>query len=57
MVIQDGKIIDANLRRERIAVEELAEAMRLQQIASIDDVAWAVVETSGQISFIPKKSS
>ena len=42
MVVQDGKIIDANLRRERIAVEELAEAMRLQQIASIDEVAWAV---------------
>ena len=57
VVVQDGKIIDANLRRERIAVEELAEAMRLQQIASIEDVAWAVVETSGQISFIPKKSS
>lgn len=57
VVVQDGKIIDANLRRERIAVEELAEAMRLQQIASIDEVAWAVVETSGQISFIPKKSS
>jgi uncharacterized membrane protein YcaP (DUF421 family) len=57
VVVQDGTIIDANLRRERIAVEELAEAMRLQQIASIEDVAWAVVETSGQISFIPKKSS
>ena len=57
VVVQDGKIIDANLRRERIAVEELAEAMRLQQIASIDEVAWAVVETPGQISFIPKKSS
>ncbi len=57
VVVQDGKIIEANLRRERIAVEELAEAMRLQQIPSIDDVAWAVVETSGQISFIPKKSS
>jgi uncharacterized membrane protein YcaP (DUF421 family) len=57
VVVQDGKIIDANLRRERIAVEELAEAMRLQQIGSIEDVAWAVVETDGQISFIPKKSS
>ena len=57
VVVQDGKVIDANLRSERIAVEELAEAMRLQQIASIEDVAWAVVETSGQISFIPKKSS
>jgi uncharacterized membrane protein YcaP (DUF421 family) len=57
VVVQDGKVIEANLKRERITVGELAEAARLQQLASIDDIAWAVVETSGQISFIPKKSS
>jgi uncharacterized membrane protein YcaP (DUF421 family) len=27
---------------------------RIQQIPSLDDVAWAVLETGGQISFIPK---
>ena len=57
IVIQDGKVIDANLKRERITVDELAEAARIQQIGSLGDVAWGVVETSGQISFIPKKSS
>ena len=56
-VVQDGKVIEPNLKRERITVSELAAAARLEQIASIGDVAWAVVETSGQISFIPKKSS
>jgi uncharacterized membrane protein YcaP (DUF421 family) len=34
---------------------ELEEQARLSQIASLDDVRWAVLETSGQISFIPKK--
>jgi uncharacterized membrane protein YcaP (DUF421 family) len=57
VVVQDGKVIEGNLKRERITVEELAEAARLQQIGSIDDVAWGVLETSGAISFIPKKSS
>jgi uncharacterized membrane protein YcaP (DUF421 family) len=57
VVVQDGKVIDENLHRERITVEELAEEARLQQISSIDDIQWAVVETSGNISFIPKKSS
>ena len=28
---------------------------RLQNLASLHDVRWAVLETSGQISFIPKR--
>ena len=38
-------------------VEEVASAARIQQIGSLDDVEWAIVEPSGQISFIPKSSS
>ena len=37
-------------RRRRV----LAEAARKQSIATLDDVAWAVMETSGEISFIKK---
>jgi uncharacterized membrane protein YcaP (DUF421 family) len=57
VVVQDGKVIEKNLRRERITTEELAEEARQQQVGSIEDVQWAVVETTGNISFIPKKSS
>jgi len=45
------------LHRERISVEELTEEMRQQQIGSLDDVQWAVLETSGAISFIQKSGS
>jgi uncharacterized membrane protein YcaP (DUF421 family) len=55
IVIQDGKVIEENLRRERITVGELAEAARGQQIASLEDVKWAVFEPSGKISFIEKQ--
>jgi uncharacterized membrane protein YcaP (DUF421 family) len=55
VVVQDGKLIEQNLRRERISAEELAEEARTQQIASIDDIEWAVFEPSGRISFIPKQ--
>jgi uncharacterized membrane protein YcaP (DUF421 family) len=55
VLVEDGKVIDRNLRRERITIEELAAQARLQQIASIADVRWAVLETSGSISFIPKR--
>ncbi len=54
VIVQDGNVIERNLERERLTVEELAEQARLQQIESIDQVKWAVLEKSGPISFIPK---
>ena len=55
VLIEDGKLIDENLRRERLDVHEVAAEMRLQQIGSFDEVAWAILETNGSISFIEKK--
>jgi uncharacterized membrane protein YcaP (DUF421 family) len=55
MLILNGQLIERNLKRERLTAAEVAAAARLQQIASLDDVRWAVLETNGQISFIPKK--
>ena len=57
IVLEDGKPIDRNLQRNRITVEELAAEARLQQYASLDDLRWAVLETNGKISFIPKSHS
>jgi uncharacterized membrane protein YcaP (DUF421 family) len=55
VLVQDGKVLERNLRRERLTVDELLEQARIQQIASLQDVAWAVFEPNGSISFIPKK--
>ena len=57
VLVERGRTIDVNLRRERITIEELRAEARLQQIASIDDVRLAVLETSGKISFIPREAS
>ncbi len=54
VLVEDGRPIEANLRRERITHQELAAQARLQQLASIEDVRFAVLETSGRISFIPR---
>ncbi|MDX6481537.1 MAG: hypothetical protein QOG85_2047 [Gaiellaceae bacterium] len=54
VVVQDGKPIDKNLKRERLTPEDLAESARMQGIGSLDEVAWGVLETSGTISFIKK---
>jgi len=40
------------MRRERLTLDDLAEKARLSEIASIDDIRWAVLETNGDISFI-----
>lgn len=55
VLVQDGEVIERNLKRERITHEELAEQARGQQIAKLEDVQWAVFEPSGSISFIPKQ--
>ena len=54
VVVEDGKPIERNLHRERLSVEDLMEEARQQQIASMDEIQWAVLETSGTISFIKK---
>ena len=57
IVVEDGKPVDRNLRRNRITLEELAAAARLEGLASVSDVRWAVLETNGRLSFIPKPNS
>lgn len=57
ILVEDGKVIERNLRKERITAEEIAAEARLQQIESLEKVKWAVLESGGRISFIPKTSS
>lgn len=54
IVVENGEPIERNLARNRITLDELAAAARQAQIASLSEVRWAVLETSGRISFIPK---
>jgi uncharacterized membrane protein YcaP (DUF421 family) len=54
IVVQDGEPIRKNLDRNRLTLDELRAAARQEQIGSLDDVQWAVLETSGRISFVPK---
>ena len=55
VLIEDGRVLERNASRERLTRSELEEQARQSQIASLDDVRWAVLETSGHISFIPKQ--
>jgi uncharacterized membrane protein YcaP (DUF421 family) len=54
VVIQDGKLLEKNLKRERLTEDDVAEEMRMQQIGTFQEVQWAILETNGQISFVKK---
>ena len=54
VLIQDGEVIDRNMKRERLTLEELAAEARLNQVADLSNVRFAVLETNGSISFIER---
>jgi uncharacterized membrane protein YcaP (DUF421 family) len=54
VLVEDGEVIEPNLRRQRLTREEIGAEARLEGISSIEDVRWAILETNGQISFVTK---
>jgi uncharacterized membrane protein YcaP (DUF421 family) len=54
VLVQDGRVIERNLRRERLTRGDLEEEARRQQISSLEDIRWAILEKGGSISVIPK---
>jgi uncharacterized membrane protein YcaP (DUF421 family) len=54
VLVQNGEPVAENLRRERITPAEVESEARLQQVPSLEDVRFAVLETNGRISVIPK---
>ena len=57
VVICNGKLLKENLRRDRMTQSEVESEMRLAGIATMDQVAWAILEPQGKISFIKKDGS
>ena len=55
VIIRDGELIERNLKRDRISRMEVESEMRLSGIAHMRDVAWAILEPQGKISFIKRE--
>jgi uncharacterized membrane protein YcaP (DUF421 family) len=54
VLVKDGKLIERNLHRERLTRGDVEEGARLQQVASLEDIRWALLEKDGSISVIKK---
>lgn len=53
ILIENGKLIQNNLRRTRIHLDELTGQLREQGIIDLSTVRYAILETNGQISAFP----
>ena len=54
VVIEDGKLLQKQLKRLRMSAEDLFAQLRQQDIFSIDEVQYCIVETNGSISVLEK---
>jgi uncharacterized membrane protein YcaP (DUF421 family) len=48
----EGRLLDGELRRERVAPDEVRQALRQHGIGSLEQVAAVVLETDGSISVL-----
>lgn len=54
IVIQDGKILTREMVKNRFTVDELMEELRVAGVTDLSSVKYAVLETTGRISVVPK---
>ncbi len=54
IVIENSRIVEDELRRLRLNLNDLLEQLRLKNVSDISDVEYAILETSGQLSVILK---
>jgi uncharacterized membrane protein YcaP (DUF421 family) len=54
VLIKDGKIMEDNLKKERMTTDELLEQLRLKNAFRAADVEFALMEPNGQVSVMLK---
>ena len=54
VIIKDGKLLQSEMKRLRLTTEDLFAQLRQQDIFSIDEVQYCIVETNGSISVLEK---
>jgi uncharacterized membrane protein YcaP (DUF421 family) len=57
VIVRDGEIVRENLHRDRLTRNEILSEMRLAGIARLSDVAWAILEPQGKMSFIKRENN
>lgn len=53
ILIDDGKILEENLRRTRVTLDELMGHLREKDVLDVSSVQYAILETDGNLSVFP----
>ena len=56
LLIQNGKILERNLSKAKLDVNDLLAAARIEGYFDLSDIAYGVLETNGRMSFLPVAS-
>lgn len=54
IIIEKGKILENNMRKIKLDINELLEELRSNGYFNLDEVEYAIMEVSGNISVLPK---
>ncbi|KOR82263.1 DUF421 domain-containing protein [Paenibacillus solani] len=57
VLIKDGKILEDNLKKERLSSDELMEQLRKKNVFQVADVEFAIMESSGEINILQTRES
>lgn len=55
ILIKDGKILEDNVKKERLSSDELLQQLRKKNVFKTADVEFAVIEPNGEINVLLKK--
>ncbi|WP_156289819.1 DUF421 domain-containing protein [Oceanobacillus salinisoli] len=53
-LIKDGKILEKNLRKEKLTIDEMMVLLRKKDVYKLSDIESAVMEKNGEISILKK---
>lgn len=56
ILVENGKILTSQLQKERYNINDLLEELRVKGYPNIADVEYAILETNGSLSVIPKSN-
>ena len=53
IIIREGRLVQQNMNKTRLTIDELYEQLRSQGITDLKSVKYAILETNGKISVLP----
>ncbi|CAM3373210.1 hypothetical protein PALA111701_05900 [Paenibacillus lactis] len=57
VLIKDGKVLEDNMKKERLTSDDLMQQLRKKDIFQIADVEFAIMESSGDITVLQKRDT